>query len=75
MTMVDDADQKSVTDPNASESSKRVLIISRRGPPESPFGWEIYDSSGEVARSSETFSARDEAVSDGQRALDSSSNL
>ena len=47
------------------------LIISRRGPPPRPFGWEIcrQDSAAELERSSETFRARYEAIADGERAL------
>jgi hypothetical protein len=59
----------------AAETSKRVLVISRRGPPEHPFGWEICDDSGEITRSAETFRSRDEAIADGQRTLDSRFNL
>jgi hypothetical protein len=55
--------------------AKRVLVISRRGPPDRPFGWEICDDSGEIARSTETFRSRDEAVADGEQFLDSSFNL
>jgi hypothetical protein len=49
--------------------TRRVLVISRRGPPARPFGWEIRDGSGEITRSLATFQARDEAVADGQREL------
>jgi hypothetical protein len=56
-------------------AAKRVLVISRRGPPACPFGWEICGDSGEIARSAETFRSRDEAIADGQRTLDSSFNL
>jgi hypothetical protein len=48
----------------------RVLVITRRGPPPRPFGWEIRDAVGEIARSAETFRARYEAIADGQRKLD-----
>ena len=51
--------------------SKRVLVISRRGPPPRPFGWEICDANGEIARSAETLRARYEAIADGQRSLNS----
>jgi hypothetical protein len=44
-------------------------------PPERPFGWEILDDSGEITRSLETFAARDEAIADGQRTLESDLNL
>ena len=33
--------QESAATPDGSEQSKRVLVISRRGPPPRPFGWEI----------------------------------
>ena len=56
-------------------AAKRVLVISRRGPPDLPFGWEICDESGEIARSAVTYRSRDEAIADGERALDSSFNL
>jgi hypothetical protein len=55
--------------------AKRALVISRRGPPDRPFGWEICDDSGEIARSAETFRSRDEAMADGQQTLDSSFNF
>jgi hypothetical protein len=61
--------------PNAGAARKRVLVITRRGPPERPFGWEILDGSGEITRSLETFAARDEAIADGQRTLESDLNL
>ena len=56
---------------DAGKMSKRVLAISRCGPPPRPFGWEIRDANSEIARSAETFRARYEAIADGQRALDS----
>ena len=56
-------------------AAKRVLVISRRGPPDFPFGWEICDESGEIARSAVTYRSRDEAIADGERVLDSSFNL
>ena len=56
-------------------AAKRVLVISRRGPPDFPFGWEICDESGEIARSAVTYRSRDEAIAAGQQALDSSLNL
>ena len=47
------------------------LVTSRRGPPGRPFGWEICkgDAAIEVARSSETFRSRHEAITDGERTL------
>jgi hypothetical protein len=69
-TMTDDLGHE-----GTAEESKRVLVISRRGPPDRPFGWEICDDSGEIARSAETFRSRDEAIADGRQTLDSSFNL
>ena len=45
------------------------LVTSQRGPPGRPFGWEICkgDAAVEVARSSETFRSRHEAITDGER--------
>ena len=62
--------QESAATPDGGEQSKRILVISRRGPPPRPFGWEIRDGSVEIARSVETFRARYEAIADGQRKLD-----
>ena len=47
------------------------LAIVRRGPPARPFGWQIVreSDSAEIARSSETFRSRYEAIADGERAL------
>ena len=69
--MTDSFGQDGAPAADADKTSKRVLVISRRGPPPRPFGWEIRDTSGEIARSAETFRARYEAIADGQRALDS----
>jgi hypothetical protein len=63
--------QESAATPDGGERAKRVLVISRRGPPPRPFGWEICEGNSEIARSVETFRARYEAIADGQRALDS----
>jgi len=68
--MTDASDQEGVAARVVAETSTRVLVISRRGPPERPFGWEIRDDSGEIARSLYTFQVRDEARADGQRELD-----
>ena len=74
--MTDDLSQEGGMPSNgAADTAKRVLVISRRGPPERPFGWEICDDSGEVARSAGTFQSRNEAIADGQRTLDSKFNL
>ena len=61
---------ESAATPDGGDQSKRFLVISRRGPPPRPFGWEIRHGSGEIARSVETFRARYEAIADGQRKLD-----
>ena len=47
------------------------LVVSRRGPPARPFGWEICrsDDLSEVERSQDTFRARYEAIKDGEQAL------
>ena len=47
------------------------LIISRRGPPARPFGWEIVvgADSREIERSAETFRSRHEAIANGERIL------
>jgi hypothetical protein len=50
--------QESAATPDGGEQAKRVLVLSRRGPPPRPFGWEIRDGNGEIARSVETFRAR-----------------
>ena len=68
--MTDSSDQEGVAASAVTEKWTRVLVISRRGPPERPFAWEIRDSNGELARSLDTFQGRDEAVADGQRKLD-----
>jgi len=51
--------------------SKYRLVISRRGPPPRPFGWEIcgVDDALELERSGDTFRARYEAIADGELAL------
>jgi hypothetical protein len=73
--MTDSFVQEGAPTADAGKTSKRVLVISRRGPPPRPFGWEIRDAGGEIARSEETFRARYEAIADGQRALDSMSDV
>jgi hypothetical protein len=54
-----------------NKSSPYRLVTSRRGPPGRPFGWEICKGDGviEIARSSETFRSRHEAIADGERKL------
>ena len=53
------------------KSSPYRLVTSRRGPPGRPFGWEICKGVGvmEIARSSETFRSRHEAIADGELRL------
>jgi hypothetical protein len=46
------------------------LVTSRRGSPGLPFGWEIHDAAGaEVSRSPVTFRSRHEAVTEGEKAM------
>jgi hypothetical protein len=59
------------TEAGMDKESPFRLVTSRRGPPGRPFGWEICkgDASIEVARSTETFRSRHEAITDGERTL------
>lgn len=68
--MTDSFGQEGGSARDVAGPSRRVLVITRRGPPERPFGWEIRDDGGEIARSPETFTARTDAVVDGQQELD-----
>jgi hypothetical protein len=53
------------------EPTNRKVIVSRRGTPGQPFGWEIIQvaTATEVARSPQTFRSRHEALADGERTL------
>jgi hypothetical protein len=48
--MTDSFAQEGAPAADAGKTSKRVLVISRRGPPPRPFGWEIRDANGEIGR-------------------------
>lgn len=55
-----------------NEAVRYKLNVSRRGPPPRPFGWEINrgDPPQEVARSSDTFRSRHEAIADGEHFIE-----